>query len=108
MAARAAVVLPVLFVLLLRRARRTRAQRLERLGSLDVVRRLVPAERPRLERVAGGATRHRGAACRHRDRGATVGIRAHDGPSTGVDLVLAVDASLSMLASDERRTVSSV
>ena len=37
-----AVVLPVLFYFLLRRARRTRAQRLERLGSLAVVRRLVP------------------------------------------------------------------
>ena len=38
-----AVVLPVLFVLLLRRSRRQRQARLQRLGSLDVVRRLVPA-----------------------------------------------------------------
>jgi hypothetical protein len=37
-----AVVLPVLFFFLLRRARRTRARRLERLGTLAVVRRLVP------------------------------------------------------------------
>jgi Ca-activated chloride channel family protein len=97
-----AVVLPIAFVLLLRRSRRQREQRLARLGSLEVVRRLVPA-------TALGGWRWR--AARLALAAACAGI-AIAGPrwgyerttvrSTGVDLVLAVDASLSMMATDEK------
>lgn len=95
-----AVVLPVLFVLLLRRSRRQRQARLARLGSLDVVRRLVPATA-----FAGSGWR----ATRLGLAAALAGV-ALAGPrwglerttvkSTGVDMVIAVDASLSMLATD--------
>jgi Ca-activated chloride channel family protein len=97
-----AVVLPLLFVWLLRRNRRQRQQRLARLGALDVVGRLVPATA-----FSGGRWR----ATRIALAAACAGI-ALAGPrwgyertvvrSTGVDLVLAVDASLSMLATDEK------
>jgi Ca-activated chloride channel homolog len=97
-----AIVLPVLFAWLLRRSRRQRQQRLARLGSLDVVRRLVPATA-----LGGGRWR----AARLALAAALAGI-AVAGPrwgyertmvrSSGVDLVLAVDASLSMMATDEK------
>ena len=97
-----AVMLPVLFVLLLRRARRTRAQRLERLGSLDVVRRLVP---PNVLGSSGWRAVRLGVAALLAGialAGPRWGIERTTVRSTGVDLVLAVDASLSMLATDER------
>ena len=97
-----AIVLPLLFVWLLRRNRLQRQQRLARLGALEVIRRLVPA-------VAFSAGRWR--AARLALAAACAGI-ALAGPrwgyersvvrSTGVDLVFAVDASLSMMATDEK------
>src|SRR5471030_1496771 len=97
-----AIILPILFVLLLRRARGSRVKRLARFGALDVVRRLIPNAA-----LAGSGW-----------RGARLGLAAMlagiavAGPrwgqektvvrSSGVDMVLAVDASLSMLATDER------
>jgi Ca-activated chloride channel homolog len=97
-----AIVLPAVFVWLLRRSRRQRQQRLARLGTLDVVRRLVPAAA-----LASGKWR----AARLALAAALAGI-AIAGPrwgyerttvrSSGVDLVLAVDVSLSMMATDEK------
>lgn len=97
-----AVILPVLLVILLYRSRRHRTERLARLGALDVVRRLVPATT--LDSSTWRAVRLALAA-------ALAGL-AFAGPrwgferttvtTSGVDLVLAVDASLSMLATDER------
>ena len=97
-----AIVLPALFAWLLRRHRLQRQQRLARLGTLDVVRRLVPAAA-----FSGGGWR----AARIALAAALAGI-AIAGPrwgyerttvrSTGVDLVFAVDASLSMMATDEK------
>jgi Ca-activated chloride channel homolog len=97
-----AVVLPVLFVWLLRRNRVQRQRRLARLGALEVVRRLVPA------RAFSGGRWH---ASRIALAAAFAGV-AIAGPrwgyerttvrSTGVDLVFAVDASLSMMATDEK------
>ncbi|HUQ46519.1 MAG TPA: VWA domain-containing protein [Gemmatimonadaceae bacterium] len=97
-----ALLLPLLFVWLLRRNRLQRQRRLARLGALDVVRRLVPAAA-----FSGGGWR----ATRLALAAAFAGI-AIAGPrwgyerttvrSTGVDLVLAVDASLSMMATDEK------
>ena len=97
-----AVVLPAAFVWLLRRSRLQRQRRLARLGALDVVRRLVPAIA-----FSGGKWR----AFRLALATMLAGI-AIAGPrwgrertvvrSTGVDLVFAVDASLSMMATDEK------
>ena len=91
---------PSLFVLLLRRAPRSSAQRrLARLGALDVVRRLVPAAA--LSAAAAGARCGWRSPPRSRESPspARAGAGAHRrcGPR-GVDLVLAVDASLSMMA----------
>jgi Ca-activated chloride channel family protein len=97
-----AVVLPVLFFFLLRRARRTRAQRLERLGSLAVVRRLVP---PNVLGSSGWRAARLGTAALLAGialAGPRWGVERTTVRSTGVDLVIAVDASLSMLATDER------
>jgi Ca-activated chloride channel family protein len=97
-----AVVLPVLFYFLLRRARRTRAQRLERLGSLAVVRRLVP---PNVLGGSGWRAARLGTAALLAGialAGPRWGVERTTVRSTGVDLVIAVDASLSMLATDER------
>ena len=95
------IVLPVAFALLLRRARASRESRLQRFGTLDVVRRLIPANA-----LAGSGWR----AARLGLAAALAGL-AIAGPrwgrerttvrSSGVDMVLAVDASLSMMATDE-------
>ncbi len=97
-----AIVLPLVFALLLRRSYRSRAHRLERFGALDVVRRLLPASA-----LSGTGWR----AVRLGLVSAFAGV-ALAGPrwgqersvvqSSGVDVVLAVDASLSMLAQDEK------
>jgi Ca-activated chloride channel family protein len=97
-----AVTLPVLFFFLLRRARRTRAQRLERLGTPNVVRRLVP---PNVLSSSGWRAARLGTAALLAGialAGPQWGFERTMVRSTGVDLVLAVDASLSMLATDER------
>ena len=97
-----ALLLPVVLVLLLRRAANQRQARLARIGSLDVVKRLVPAaalkgsgwRAARLGLAAGLA----GIAL----AGPRWGYEKSTVTSSGVDLVLAVDASLSMLATDEK------
>ena len=96
------IVLPFLFAVLLRRARASRERRLLRFGALDVVRRLIPASA-----LAGSGWR----ASRLGLAAALAGV-AIAGPrwghersvvkSSGVDMVLAVDASLSMMATDEK------
>jgi Ca-activated chloride channel family protein len=96
------VVLPIAFALMLRRAQKSRQRRLQRFGAMEVVRRLIPAA---ALRGSGWRTVRLGLAA------ALAGI-AIAGPrwghettvvrSSGVDLVLAVDASLSMLAQDEK------
>ena len=96
------VVLPILFALVLRRARASRERRLLRFGALDVVRRLIPDSA-----LAGSGWR----AARLGLAAALAGV-AIAGPrwgheravvkSSGVDMVLAVDASLSMMATDEK------
>ncbi|MEP6620483.1 MAG: VWA domain-containing protein [bacterium] len=97
-----ALVLPVVFALLLSRARASREKRLSRLGALDVVRRLIPAS---ALSSSGWRALRLGLA------GALAGL-ALAGPrwgaertvvkSSGVDMVFAVDASLSMMATDEK------
>jgi Ca-activated chloride channel family protein len=97
-----AVVLPVLVVILLRYNYRKRFARLARLGSPEVVARLVPpnAVRPpgwrvtRLSIAAFGV----GIAV----AGPRWGAERNVVRTSGIDMVLALDASLSMLATDER------
>jgi len=97
-----AVLLPLLAIVVLRHAFRQRKARLERLGQMDVVNRLLP---PNTLVPPGWRMVRLGLAS------ALVGI-AVAGPrwgeertavrSRGIDMVLALDASLSMLAQDER------
>jgi Ca-activated chloride channel family protein len=96
------VVLPLLALFVLRHTFRQRRARLERLGSMDVVSRLIP---PNALVPPGWRMVRLGLAS------ALVGI-AVAGPrwgdertvmhSSGIDMVLALDASLSMMAQDER------
>ena len=98
----AAVVLPIAIVLLLMRADRQRRARLARLGELEIVRRLVPPS---------GMRSMRWRMSRLATAGSLVGI-AVAGPrwgteqtivrARGIDMVFALDASLSMVATDER------
>ena len=97
-----AVILPLAFALLLARARRSREERLTRFGALDVVRRLLPASalspgRWRTARL-GLAAALAGVAL----AGPRWGQERSTVKSSGVDMVLAVDASLSMMATDEK------
>src|SRR6185503_16090526 len=96
------LLLPLLAFFVLRHSYRQRKRRLERLGNFDVIARLIPANTLtppgwRMARLCGAS--------------ALVGL-AVAGPrwgeerdvvrSRGIDMVLALDASLSMMAQDER------
>jgi Ca-activated chloride channel family protein len=97
-----AVVLPIAITWLLRRSDRRRWERLRRFGEREIVQRLLPpmATRSMRWRIARLAL-----------AGALIGI-AIAGPrwgteqtivrARGIDMVLSLDASLSMLATDER------
>ena len=97
-----AAILPLLTIYVLRRAFTQRKARLNRLGSMDVILRIIPPRtlvRPgwRMVRlgVAGGLVGIAAAGPRWGDERTVVRTR-------GIDMVLALDASLSMLAQDER------
>jgi len=97
-----AIILPIAAVVLLRRSYRARLQRLERLGTKSVVSRLVPVSALvvpswRIARVASAGLLIGVAAAGPRWGTERTVIR-----TTGIDIVLALDASLSMLATDER------
>jgi len=96
------VVLPAAIIWLLMRADRKRRARLQRLGELDIVQRLLPP-------IATRSSRWR--IIRLAIAGALIGV-AVAGPrwgteqtivrSRGIDMVFALDASLSMMAQDDR------
>src|SRR5690348_17952519 len=95
-----AILLPLAFIWLLRRSRRQRLARLQRLGSLDVVRRLVP---PTALTGSGWRATRLGLAAAFAGiaiAGPRWGFERTTVRSSGVDMVIAVDASLSMLATD--------
>jgi Ca-activated chloride channel family protein len=97
-----AVILPVLAVVVLRHAYIQRKARLERLGNMDVISRLIPTNtlvRPgwRMARL-GVASALLGICVAGPRWGAERGVVR----SRGIDMVLALDASLSMMAQDER------
>jgi Ca-activated chloride channel family protein len=97
-----AVVLPVVIVVLLRYSYRRRFARLGRLGTPEVVARLVPpnALRPPGWHVARLATAALGVGIAV--AGPRWGAERNVVRTSGIDMVLALDASLSMLATDER------
>ena len=95
-------ILPVLVILLVRLNYRRRVIRLGRLGTPDVVSRLVPpnATRPQGWHVARLATAALGAGIAI--AGPRWGAERNVVRTSGIDMVLALDASLSMMAPDER------
>ena len=97
-----ALVLPVLVILLVRYNYRQRAARLARLGSSDVVARLVPPNAMRAPgwRVARLATAAFGVGIAV--AGPRWGAERNVVRTSGIDMVLALDASLSMMATDDR------
>jgi len=97
-----AIVLPVLVILLVRYNYRQRAARLARLGSSDVVARLVPPHAMRAPgwRVARLATAAFGVGIAV--AGPRWGAERNVVRTSGIDMVLALDASLSMMATDDR------
>ncbi|MFL5525123.1 MAG: vWA domain-containing protein, partial [Gemmatimonadaceae bacterium] len=96
------IVLPIVTVWLIRWGLRARAQRLSRLGTPSMVSRLAPSILRQRTWVAalraGLATSLLGAAI----AGPRWGIERTVVKQQGVDVVLALDASLSMLATDEK------
>ncbi|MFL5612574.1 MAG: vWA domain-containing protein [Gemmatimonadaceae bacterium] len=97
-----AVVLPVLVIILVRYNYRRRFARLARLGTPEVVSRLVPpnAMRPPGWHVARVATAAIGVGIAV--AGPRWGAERNVVRTSGIDMVLALDASLSMQATDER------
>lgn len=97
-----AVVLPLLVILLVRYNYRRRFARLARLGTTDVVARLVPPNALRAPgwHVARLATAALGVGIAV--AGPRWGAERNIVRTSGIDMVLALDASLSMMATDER------
>lgn len=97
-----AVALPAALAWLLFSADRRRRARLEQLGDLEVVRRLLPpaATRPVRWRVARLAAA--GALAGIAIAGPRWGTEQTVVRARGIDMVFALDASLSMMATDER------
>lgn len=97
-----AVILPAGIVFLLTRADRARRRRLQRFGDVGIVERLLPpaalaSRRARTARLAGAAALVGVAVA-----GPRWGVEQTVVRSRGIDMVFALDASLSMMATDER------
>lgn len=97
-----ALILPAGVVWMLRRSYRERQRRLARLGEAAIVNRLLPpsatqSNRWRVARLAGAA-----ALIGIGVAGPRWGVEQTVVRSRGIDLVFALDASLSMLGTDER------
>lgn len=97
-----AAVLPVAIVWMLSRADRRRRKRLERLGDGPLVRRLLPASALRSMKARSARLAVAGALIGVGVAGPRWGTEQTVVRSRGIDLVFALDASLSMLATDER------
>jgi Ca-activated chloride channel family protein len=97
-----AALLPLVIAFLFRLGVRKRRERLSRLGSADIVARLVPPAATRSSAwrapLLGGAALCAGLAL----AGPRWGMERTIVRGEGIDLVLALDASLSMMATDDR------
>lgn len=97
-----AVALPVATVLLLMRADRERRRRLTRLGEWEIVSRLLPPNAMRSMRWRSVRLATAGALIGVGVAGPRWGTEQTIVRSRGIDMVLALDASLSMMATDDR------
>ena len=97
-----AVLLPVAAVMLVLRSYRARQVRLDRLGTASVVQRLVPAITLRAPTWRSGRLSLAGLLIGVAVAGPRWGVERTMTRTRGIDMVLALDASLSMLAPDER------
>ena len=97
-----AVILPALIVWFMRRAEQARRIRITRMGEMDIVSRLLPpnalqSQRWRVTRLAAA-----GALIGVGISGPRWGVEQQIVRARGIDMVFALDASLSMMATDER------
>lgn len=97
-----ALVLPAIAVVLLRYNYRRRFERLTRLGTPDVVTRLVPPSAMRPPRWRQIRLAIVGFLVGIAVAGPRWGAETNVVRTSGIDMVLALDASLSMMATDER------
>ena len=97
-----AIVLTVLAIWLVRRGYRRRRLRLQKFGELDVVQRLVPPMALKPPRWRTGRLAVAGLLAGVAAAGPRWGEERSVVRSRGIDMVLALDASLSMMATDER------
>jgi Ca-activated chloride channel homolog len=99
-----AIVLPLLAIWLVRRGYKRRRLRLQKFGELDVVQRLVPPVALKPPRWRTGRLAVAGLLAGVAVAGPRWGEERSVVRSRGIDMVLALDASLSMMATDERPT----
>src|SRR4051812_47192653 len=97
-----ALVLPLAAIWLLRRAYRLRRERLERLGNTSVVSRLVPVSVLRVPTWRIVRLAFAGLLIGTAAAGPRWGTERSLIKTRGIDMVLSLDASLSMLATDDR------
>ena len=97
-----AVVLPIAIVWLLVRADRQRRARLTRLGELEIVRRLLPPNAMRSMRWRAARLATAGALVGVGIAGPRWGTEQTVVRARGIDMVFGLDASLSMMATDDR------
>ncbi len=97
-----AVALPAAILWLLARADRSRRERLERFGDANIVARLLPASAQRSPRARAMRLALAGALIGVGVAGPRWGVEQTIIRSRGIDLVFALDASLSMMAADDR------
>ena len=97
-----AVILPALIVIFMRRAEQARRIRITRMGEMEIVSRLLPpnAMQSQQWRVVRLATA--GALIGVGISGPRWGTEQQIVRARGIDMVFALDASLSMMATDER------
>ncbi|HYC49875.1 MAG TPA: VWA domain-containing protein [Gemmatimonadaceae bacterium] len=97
-----AIVLPIATIWLLRRTDKRRRERLQRLGDATVISRLLPPNAFQSRRWHIGRLAAAGALIGVGAAGPRWGTEQTIVRSRGIDMVFSLDASLSMMATDER------
>jgi len=96
------VVLPVLIVWFIVRSDRARRSRITRMGEMDIVSRLMPPNAMRSQKWRGARLAVAGALIGVGISGPRWGTEQTIVRTRGIDMVFALDASLSMMATDDR------